>query len=301
MFDDKSGQKPTDDLTELAKVTKENAFKLRERLATFRRDKKYSYAKIVAELGWRIGVNPGEHFLAKFVSDFDTRWKGWEKYRSEFHQIIEWLMKIGAWHSHKFYMALEEREDFMFHALALWLQVGERTHEEMRDEAQGHYRVYRHSVYHDGMYVVGHCEISYNTKTFALAVTENYALPAETGTKRIKFRKLCETYTGYVCRKNQQYYIVTRDAAGDRYNHTSLPNLRRGQDKKLILMYGQTLGLFDGRAYTSRIMYERVENGKLNWDKSIGVFQEKDIPLTVRNYLNENPNRSKVDLPQQAV
>ena len=66
-------------------------------------------------------------------------------------------------------------------------------------------------------------------------------------------------------------------------------------------MYGQILGLFDGRAFTSRIMYERVEDEKIKWANTIGVYRESDIPTTVWNYLNEDPKRSKVDLPQQAV
>ena len=281
------------ELDKLTEHTSENAFKLKERLLFLKNGRKMSNEEICEWMGWTRAGQPNSKNIDLFCGNEHKR--KWDKVLPKifFQKIIRKLVRNNLWYSKEFQQAIIDRPHHMYHSLVAWLGVGERTEEEMRDDMEGNYRVYRHSMYQNDKVVVGRCQIEYLEKPdFALQVTETYGLQAEPTTKPISFRGLGETYTGYICRKNQHYYIFTRDKPGDRFNHTSLPNLRRGNTKKVVMLYGVTLGIFDGRVYTSPIMYERVDNPRHDWKKGIGVFPHEKIPATVMQFLNQNKPES---------
>jgi hypothetical protein len=254
---------------ELLIFNRGNVRALAARLRALRVEGKIRFTKLVVDCGIA-GKKPN---AAQFAQQRLSRWltacesgkeNGWKTLDSEsYRKIVEYLSANES----KFARDPDQTRiealfpGAVYHSIAQWLDMSQRSLEDVRTNFPGVFTIYRHSLLAPGHVLVGSLEIACaDGKT--VTTTERYHIDNPEITPARDFE-----LTGYLFRRNGKYRILSKESGTDelQYMYINAVDQRGGLEKsrQIIRMSGILSDLQGHTYYSTRFCCVRGEPKKL--------------------------------------
>lgn len=151
---------------------------------------------------------------------------------------------------------LARHPDALFYALSLFLETGEQTQRNLRDEACGTYRVWRQSIHFPGKCIMGMLQIAVDAESLALRVTETHGYKGDNDTIAQG-----EIFEGCMIQKSHFLFLIARQVPRHRGppRITVIHNPHYDDMKGVISsMEGMVTGCYETKLFSAPAYYERV-------------------------------------------
>lgn len=256
-----------------------------------------TYDKIAARIGFTYTDNAK---FSKLIRHTEKTWSSWNE--ADFNRAKDYIDKRNLWTSRNYTREIINTPDYLYHALIAFYNVKYGTEQDTIRLTEGLWRVYRPSVSVPEKYVVGMAKIEFNDSNKSLQVYECYRGKGDDddSDKKIKMRSRYSELEGFLCRKKQKCFIISRDKAVTAAQMTYLPHPSRepqpdGEGDAVATMSGTVIGVYANHVFTSRIYYERFDGSEQELRDMLDLYEKKDIPDIVCAEL-DNRQRSR-DVP----
>ncbi|WP_334187451.1 hypothetical protein [Noviherbaspirillum sp.] len=176
------------------------------------------------------------------------------------HQALVNYLWRNNWCSDEYRLkeGLARHPDALFYALSAFLETGEQTQRNLREEAVGTYRIWRPSLHFPapGKCIMGMMRINVDPQSLALRVTETHAYKGNDNTN-----SQGEIFEGCVVQKSQFLFLIARQIP----RHRGPPRITvihnpHYDDKKGIIssMEGMVTGCYGIKLFSAPVYIERV-------------------------------------------
>jgi hypothetical protein len=224
--------------------------------------------------------------FSNLVNHPDEYWQSIKE--KDFLRAQKYIDDNNLWSERNFLREIRDIPDFLYHSLLAFYNIRSDTEKDTIELTSGLWRIYRPSISAPEKYVIGMANIQYDAQSKALTVTESYRGKGDSDDcdKKIKMRSRYQEWFGYLCRKKQKYFIISRDKAVTSTQMTYLPHpsrepLPNGNKTSVVTMSGTIIGVYANHVFTSRVYYERFDGSQHELMEMLDLYDKKDIPEIV--------------------
>lgn len=213
--------------------------------------------------------------LSRFINNENT------SLTSQDHSaLVNFLFEKGYWTERPDLEKIKSVDDYLFHAMTLYLNIGEATINSVDQRAAGNYVVFRPSIHRLGEVIRGCLKIS-KTSSGALLTTEYHCFSGHDGSK-----KLAQTFDGYLLRKDKKYFLFGQDVAQRGLRITYINGVLH-QSKEISVMHGAALELFMEHVVALPVYCERTDKPFERLKAEADILPVGKTPSTVMQYLED--------------
>jgi len=193
--------------------TQENAIKLADRLHALKEKGAFNYKHLVITCGLvRTGgdnaVQRAQERFAYWHNHAVKDEKEWRRLPERaFYRVTDYVMQLEGKTSGGIKSLQHDFPDLLFHGMRLWLESTQDSLDDLRQNFEGVYAIYRHSLIKPRHVLVG-CLTITHLDTGVVTTKEHYRLDGTDKANEKTFE-----LDGYIFRKNLRYYALAKHVA----------------------------------------------------------------------------------------
>ena len=202
---------------------RENVVALALKLRTLHAQRKIVFKRLIVDCGLIGSGNRtsdslplAQQRLSRWMRDVQSGSK-WQRFsEAEYTSVVCHLFnEPGLWNPDTQNARIDSVfPDAMFHAMASWIGMTERSFGDVINNFPGVFTIYRHSLLKPGHVLIGRMDIEHDSRTGAVRTLERYHVsdPEVTTAKDFEL-------SGYIFRKNGKYRIISKAIGSEELQH----------------------------------------------------------------------------------
>ncbi len=279
--------------------TQANAIKLADRIHDLKDKGGFQYKHLVIACGL---VRTHDNDAVTHAQERFSRWhknvrgvwdetrenQAWKKdawrllSEDEFYRVTAYVMKREGKTSGGIKSLQHDFPDLLFHGVRLWLESTQESLDDLRQNFEGVYAIYRHSLIKPGNVLVGCLTITY-LDTGVVTTKEHYRVD---GTEEAN-EKIFEL-DGYIFRKNKRYYALAKHVGTSELQtlYFDDPLLRGGRHhgSHVVTLSGVVFDSQGHDFYATRFVCARATE-----PPRLEVMPFEGVPDQIKRMLEESP------------